>query len=373
MLYFDNNANYQMSRDTAKAIGSAIGLHNISATKGLDGKGEEMIAGLKSITKRLLSFGGDMIITGGASESNATIINHFVYIAGREGRKARFACAEVFHASSVDMLKRLQADGLADVRWLPVDMYGKFTVPDLSGVDCLLIQSVNSDTGDIVPIWEFCAKVRSDGCKLAIDDAQGFMKTRLEADKWGVDYITVSYQKVGGPIGIGALLYRESITPLIGGRQNGGIRGGTYNAPAIMGALSAVKKFDYRGMPELYERFMTQMAKYVQIVGPSDGLQVGTRYFILLKNELSLKGVICGALVDGKQYVCGGEVKYRLFQAGILIGTGSACGNESEKPEGMANAPLPEGVAVGMIRISFSQYNTIGEVDRLAKALYECT
>lgn len=99
------------------------------------------------------------------------------------------------------------------------------------------IQHVNSETGVIQPVSEYAAMVREAGGVLLSDCAQSAGKFRLP----DADMIVLSAHKLGGPIGIGALLVRDFALLEPSGGQERGYRAGTENLPAALGFAAALE------------------------------------------------------------------------------------------------------------------------------------
>ncbi len=107
------------------------------------------------------------------------------------------------------------------------------------------IMLANNETGIIQPVAEVADIAHKHGAMLHSDAAQAFGKIPVSVPELGVDMLTISAHKCGGPIGVAALVSNGCfpITPLhIGGGQERNVRGGTENVPAIagFGALMAV-------------------------------------------------------------------------------------------------------------------------------------
>ncbi len=160
---------------------------------------------------------------------------------GTEAIGLALAQAETHLISAVEHdAVRAQVPGAAVI---PVDRDG---VVDLAALDELLrgtvrplvaVMHVNNETGVIQPVAEIARVVAAAGGRLLIDAVQSAGKLPLPV----VDFVAVSAHKLGGPPGVGALIVRDAVTPLVrGGGQERGQRGGTENVPGIAAFAAAL-------------------------------------------------------------------------------------------------------------------------------------
>ena len=168
--------------------------------------------------------------------------------------------------------------------------------------------------------------------------------------------ITISGHKIHGPTGVGALYIRKglNIKPyLYGGGQERGLRSGTENVPAIAGFGVAVdlymKNFEKRmetiqSVRNYLEECICSEIKDIRINSPKDGSPA-----ILNVSFLGVRGEV---------------ILHTLEQSNIYVSTGSAC---SSKKRGQSHVLEAIGLSnteiEGAIRFSFSEFNTIEEMD----------
>jgi len=107
----------------------------------------------------------------------------------------------------------------------------------------------NNETGVIQPVEEVADIVHSAGGLLAVDCAQAFGKLEIDIGSLGADAIALSASKIGGPLGVGAAVFRNGLSPkpiILGGGQERGIRGGTENVLGIAGFNGALTEISTR-------------------------------------------------------------------------------------------------------------------------------
>jgi prepilin-type N-terminal cleavage/methylation domain-containing protein len=181
-----------------------------------------------------------------------------------------------------------------------------------------------------------------------------------------LDFATVSSHKIYGPKGVGAVFIRDqNLKPIISGgnEQEFGIRGGTENVPGIVGFghacclddCSSDIKMKYF-IEALEDSFGTDNLKNVGIYinGGRD------RYYEKIIN-LRIDGVYGESLVLMMDYF------------GVCISAGSACRSHEAEPSRVLLAQgLTPKEARSSVRISFSKYNTLEEIEHAAKIMWEC-
>jgi cysteine desulfurase len=177
----------------------------------------------------------EVVFTSGGSEANGAALT-------RTGA-ARLIVSAVEHDS---VAETAAASGLP-VKMLPVDADG---VIDLAALEALLadaprdggtlvsVMLANNETGAIQPMGEVARMSQRFGARVHCDAVQAAGKIPVSFQALGVDYMSLSAHKLGGPQGIGALIVREvcALSPMVsGGGQEMGRRSGTENVPGIVG------------------------------------------------------------------------------------------------------------------------------------------
>ncbi len=232
----------------------------------------------------------------------------------------------------------------------------------------LSIMGVNNETGTIMPIPEI-AKIKADYNKahgtdiwLHSDCVQAFGKipVDLAANYRGVDLLSLSAHKIHGPKGMGAMYVRKGLNLpafLLGGGQERHLRSGTENTPGIIGfgkaAALAMTNFDARiETMRTCRKFLLEACKTeipdIRINSPED--------------ETACPSVLNISFLGTR-----GEVLlHTLEQDGIYVSTGSACASNHASAKGshVLNAMgLSPKEIEGAIRFSFSEFNTIEEME----------
>jgi cysteine desulfurase len=155
----------------------------------------------------------------------------------------------VEHHAVLDAVYWLADHEGATVEWLPVDGYGRVHPAQLREAiarepdDVALVTAMwaNNEVGTILPVPELAEVAREFGIPMHSDAVQAFGQTELDFAASGLDAMTVTGHKIGGPYGVGALVLRREDTPvplLHGGGQERS-RSGTLDVPAIAAFATA--------------------------------------------------------------------------------------------------------------------------------------
>jgi len=297
----------------------------------------------------------DIVFTSGGTEANN--------LALRGCGHGRILASAVEHPSVLGA-----ADGIEPI---PVDDDG---IVDLAALARLLesrdgpavvsVMLANNETGVILPVAEAARIARQKGALVHCDAVQAAGRLPLDMAALGVDMLTLSAHKLGGPKGVGALVVSESIRldPIFrGGGQERGRRSGTENLPGIAGfgaaADAAVAEIDAaQGTARLRDGLEDHILRDVpraRIIG------AGVR---------RLPNTSCIVLPD----IPAETQIMALDLAGFAVSAGSACSSGKVKASHVLQAMgLPEEIAGCAIRVSLGLTNDALELDRFVAAYTE--
>ena len=188
---------------------------------------------------------------------------------------------------------------------------------------------------------------------------QGFLKVPCAPAGWGVDLMSLSAHKIGGPKGIGALYVRpdlRNLRPLlVGGGQEEGLRSGTEATAQIAGFAKAVA-LRQEGLEEKLAH-MARIKAYCR------------------ERLLSIPGVVPVGGGEAPHILAVSLVGYPsanvindLGSQGICLSAGSAC-HRGKASRGYAALGLDKRTAAGVLRLSFGPETTEGDIDALYEAL----
>ena len=326
----------------------------------------------ESLSKHFQTDPENICFTGSSTESNNTILNHYVMSYWNENKKpGHLIISPLEHSAVEQTAQHLQDTGFCIVDYLPVDHYGIVNPDDLSGMirkDTVLVSVIygNNEIGSINPISDLGYICQAKNVPFHTDATQFAAHQLVDLQKLPVDFISIAAHKCYGPKGIGALIgsSKNKILPLIyGGRQEKAQRAGTHNVPYIVGMAKAYEilksKIDDRISVEkrhrdrIIEQILTKIPDVVITGHPTNRLSNHTSFTFRNVDGLSLL-----ALMD---------------QSGFAVSIGSACRSTSIKgQQQLRNIGLDDEWTNGGLRITVGAYTTDDAVDELTETLARC-
>ena len=269
------------------------------------------------------------------------------------------------HMAVLESFKFLESQGF-EVYYADVDENGVVSAEDIiNHIDdktiLVSIMTVNNETGAIMPIEKISAAMDHSRCLLHTDAVQAYGKMLLNPKKVGLDLMTVSAHKIHGPNGVGALYIRSGVRvlPLIhGGKQEGGLRSGTENLAGICGFAKAA---------EIRFREMDKTAKHV----------ASLKTYLMERIDKEIDDVVINSPDDGLYAILNvsfpglkSEVLLHILESkGIYISTGSACNSKKKLSYVLKSMGIKDSVTDAALRISFSEFNTMEDMDYVADVL----
>nr|WP_238352167.1 cysteine desulfurase family protein [Brevibacillus brevis] len=310
----------------------------------------------------------EVIFTSGGTESNNTAIKGVAFQYQNRGK--HIITTQVEHPAVYDVCKQLEGLGFS-VTYLPVDREGRVSVEAVQKAmrpDTILVSvmHVNNELGTIQPILEIGQWLKQFPKVLFhVDAVQGIGKVPLRIKESGIDLLSVSAHKFYGPRGVGILYKREGliIHPLMmGGGQEGGVRSGTENLPAIAGMAKAIRILEELGSVEMI-RLQKLNQQLREGIATMEGCVVNTPESNTAPHimNLSVPGVKAEVLL------------HALEEKGFLISTKSACSSKVNEPSRVLTAiGIERDCALSSLRISLGRENTADDIQQFLKALEEC-
>ena len=192
----------------------------------------------------------EIIFTASGTEADNTAVKGFYWKGQGVGRNVVVVSA-IEHHAILDSAQWLKVHEGAEVIEIGVDRHGVVLLGELEDlisrradeIAVISIMSSNNETGVIQPIEKVVELARPASIPVHSDAVQSFGKIPLSFNSLGLTAMSLSAHKMGGPIGVGALVLRKGLDVpalLHGGGQERDIRSGTFNAPAILAFAAAV-------------------------------------------------------------------------------------------------------------------------------------
>ncbi|WP_370971423.1 cysteine desulfurase family protein [Amycolatopsis sp. cg9] len=371
MTYLDHAATTPMLPEAIAAMTEALStVGNASALHSSGRRARRMVEEAReTIADALGARPSEVIFTGGGTESDNLAIKG-IYWARHDEReqRRRVLCGAAEHHAVLDTVEWLETHGGAEVVLLDVDSQGRVSpdvlraaiAADPETVALVTVMWANNEVGTINPIADLAAVCAEFEIPFHTDAVQAVGAVPVDFAASGAAALTLTGHKLGGPIGVGALLLGRDVTcvPLLhGGGQERNVRSGTLDVPAIVGFAAAVRTS------------VTTRADYAKRVeGLRDELVEAVRREI---PDVVLNGGDGERLPSHAHFTfpgCAGDSLLMLLDAkGIECSTGSACTAGVAQPSHVLLAMGADPAAArGSLRFSLGHTSTAADVEAVA-------
>jgi cysteine desulfurase len=319
----------------------------------------------------------EVVFTSGGTEADNLAVKG-TYRARREadGRRVRILVGATEHHAVLDSVDYLVRHEGAEVSWLEPTREGVIepqTVraaieADPASVALVSVMWANNEVGVVQDLAAICEIAHAHGIPVHTDAVQAVGHVPVDFAASGVDLMSITGHKLGGPIGVGALVARRDATllPLThGGGQERQLRSGTLDAPGIVGFAAAVEE-SVATMPD--EAARVAALRDAIIIGAREldpAIRVGGRWE---------PGDTTHRLPGNAHLIvpgCDGDsLLYLLDAAGVSCSTGSACQAGVPQPSHVLLAMgVPESDARGALRLTLGHTSREEDVEALLGAL----
>jgi cysteine desulfurase len=371
-VYLDNNATTRMDRRVVEAMLPLMEetYGNPSSRQHEFGWRAEAVVELARgrVAALVGAVPGEIIFTGGATESVNIALKGVARGRGREGKRIVTSATE--HSAVLDACLRLEQEGFEIVR-LPVDATGLVDPDDVRsalgpGTILVSVMSANNEIGTLAPVAEIGALCAERGVLFHTDATQAAGKISIDMHAMHVDLLSFSAHKMYGPKGVGALAIREGrpairIMPLVdGGGQEKGIRPGTLNVPGIAG-FGVAAEIAASVMPEESVRLARLRDRLVETLRAGlEGVRVNGHPARRLPGTANV--LFPGAPADAVM----------MAMKDVAVSAGSACSSSSPEPSHVLKAiGLTREETLSSLRFSAGRFTTEEEIDYAAGRVCE--
>ncbi len=349
--YLDHNATTPLRPQARQAMLEALDLGGNPSSIYSEGRAARALVekARKTLADQLGVIAPMVIFTGVGTEANNLAI---------KGAKVdRIVISAVEHSCVLEAARAtgkpveiipVTADGVIDLKAL------EKTLASGQGKALVSLMLANNETGAIQPVRDAAAIAHDHDALIHTDAVQALGKIPVNFGLLGVDMMTLSAHKIGGPQGTGALILRDGVAleKLIhGGGQELGRRGGTENVAGIVGFAAAAKaacekESDIRALRDLFESKLQAVSPEVEIFSSGIERLPNTTY-------MALKGLAAQTTL------------INLDLEGIAVSTGSAC--SSGKVTGsrvLAEMGISNELRACALRISFGWTSTGADIEK---------
>ncbi|MEJ8285114.1 cysteine desulfurase family protein [Curtobacterium citreum] len=370
-VYLDHAATTPILPEALAAFTDALGTVGNPSSIHSAGQRAKMLLedGRAAVARSLDADTVEVVFTSGGTESINLAVKGLFWARQRDRARPRIVVPGGEHHATVDTLTWLEAHEGAVIDVVPLDAQGRV---DLVGLEARLASAddvalvtflwANNEVGTIQPVSRIVELAHAAGVPVHSDAVAAYGQVPVSFAASGLDALSVSAHKVGGPVGIGALVLgrKATVEPLIhGGGQQRQVRSGTQDAPAAAAfgvAASAVvaEPMPHPSLVALRDRLVAGVRAAVPsavLMGDPDDRLPGNAHFTFPGCE-------------------GDSLLFLLDAAGVAVSTGSAC--QAGVPEAshvLLAMGLSEQDARGALRITLGHTSTDADVDAFLAAL----
>ena len=370
-VYFDNAATTPISEvalqafiEQSRQVGNPSSLHTYGRTARKD-----LEEAREKLAELIGAHSTEVIFTGSGTEANNLAIKGIYWQRKSEDSRKKVIVISGFeHHAVLDPANWLVEFDGAEIVQIPVSRDGFIDLEKLKAIlldrkDEIALVSVmhsNNEVGSIQPIKEISALAKRFDVPVHTDAVQSFGKTPLNFKELEVFAMTLSAHKIGGPVGVGALVLKKGvdITPILhGGGQERDIRSGTLNAAGIVSFVAASQSAirDLTANAQKVESLRAKLISAIQQQIP----------------DATLNGVMQGEVLPGIANISFPNTESDsllvLFDAeGIACSTGSACSaGVQEASHVLLAMGRTEKEARASLRFSLGTANTEADIEYL--------
>jgi cysteine desulfurase len=365
MAYLDYNATSPLRPEARAAVERMLAASgNPSSVHAAGRAARALVEEARTQVAALVNAPAETVIfTSGGTEANALALFGAVQGAAEAGERLTRLFVSAIEHDSVIANAEAAAERVAGLRveTIPVMSDGvvdlevfRVQLREGKGRALVAVMAANNETGVVQPLADIGRLARDAGARLFVDAIQAVGKSAIDFAKLGVDYLSLSAHKLGGPQGVGALVVREGVpfaAQIMGGGQERGHRAGTENVPGIAGfgaAAQAARHDDGAKAKSLRDRFEHELGRIAPdaVVFGAGAERLGNT------SNFALPGVTAETALMA------------LDLDGVMVSSGAACSSGKVKSSRvLAAMGVSEETAQRALRASFGWASTGADVD----------
>ncbi|MBJ7280422.1 MAG: cysteine desulfurase [Rhodoluna sp.] len=326
----------------------------------------------ESLAKTIDCDRSEVLFTSGGTESTNLAIKGIYWQRSAENSKRNvIITAGTEHHGVIDPIEWLEAQQSAEIVLVPVNFDGEidldwlaeYLTADHERVALISLMWANNETGVITDINKVTALAKKYLIPVHTDAVAAFGHMPTSFKDSGLQAMSISAHKIGGPVGVGALIVSRStklVSIIHGGGQERGMRSGTMNAPAAK-AFALAAEICIQNLHSEIQRTQLLSDRLVAEVSA-------------ITENISLTAAKANRLANITHFTLAGasgeSLLFLLDQKGIFVSTGSACQAGVNRPSHVLIAMgRTEDQAKGCLRITFGHDNTEADVECVIQEL----
>ena len=365
-IYLDYNATSPPAAEVIATVNRVLGSEfgNASSVHAFGQRAKAVLDDARARVAGLIDADpSEIVLTSGGTEADNLALRGAADALERSGRR-KIVTTGIEHEAVLNTVKALERHGWT-VRTLSVPETGVLTPEAFAAaIDretaIVSVMHANNEVGTIQPIAQLAAIAREHGALFHTDAVQSVGKIPVSVKQLGVDALSLSGHKFGGPKGTGALWIRRGVrlvSTMTGGRQERNRRAGTENVPLLAG-LGVAAQLAAAHLDATATRVSALRDRLEgKILGAVSGTVVNGDPTARVPNttNISFDGLEAESLLIA------------LDLEGVAVSTGSACSSGSLEPSHVLRAMgLPSARARNSLRFSLGPGTTEEEVDFVA-------
>lgn len=381
--YLDHAATTPMSPAAVAAYAAQLATTGNPSSLHTSGRAARRVVeeSRESIAASLRARPSEVVLTAGGTEADNLGVKGLFW-ARRTGHpeRTRVLVSAVEHHAVLDPAFWLAEHAGAEIVLLPVDATGRLDLDTLAAeldahaeeTALVSVMWANNEIGTVQPVADVVRLAHAHGVPVHCDAVQAVGALPVDFGASGLDAMTVTAHKLGGPVGVGALVVGrtvELVPVLHGGGQERGVRSGTLDAAgarafavALAGAVAA-RDDEAARLAALRDELVTGILARVPgatLRGPAPDARTADGGAARLPGNAHLTFEGCE----------GDSLLYLLDSAGVEASTGSACQAGVPQPSHVLLAlGLSEHEARGALRFSFGATSTSADVRHVLDVL----
>ena len=372
MAYLDNAATTAMLPEALEVMYREAA--NVGNASSLHGAGRRARRVVEESREKLAAAVGakpqEIIFTASGTEANNLAVKGMFWNAG--ATKRAILSSPIEHHAILDPLEWLEREHNVTLHLADVDSNGRTKVESVAQllsehqneISFVTVMHSNNEVGALQPVEEIAAISREYKIPIHSDAVQSFGKVPLDFAKLGVNAMTISGHKIGGPLGVAALVAKKELelTPLLhGGGQEREVRSGTLHTPAIA-AFATAAELSHQRLLANADHIKALRERLIQ------GVTAAVADVRLNGGASTLPGIAHFTFAGAE-----GDALLLLLDAqGVQCSTGSACSAGIAQPSHVLIAMgMEPKVARSSIRFSIGTTTTEQEIDKAISVINE--